>query len=450
MKLQKSLISVLFVVLVGLLACQRDDRRLSEAEVLIQQGLEHRAAKKTVDAAECFSQALIVINQCDAEKPKVQKLKAQAEDNLGAMYWKHGLADEALQLHLDAVALLRKLFEPKLLMTALRNCGRVLASQQRIGEAQAYYDEAWQIADGLKDKTFCNELLMETSHDLYLESGDFAKAIENASQALKAGADPGFCNLVIGLSQYYLDENAQALVALQEAAKSEKPSVRMSAYQALYLIYQEEGNYNHALQCHELYNENMMEADRIFRSEQMERIKADYDLQMQKYNLQAEQKIKNLKLYILIGLLLAALIVTLLLLRQKSLKEKLKAEESKNHLEQALKKNKVYLTALALSEQITASSLDFNLKEEDWNDFVNLINMIYDGFTSKLLEKYPTLTPSDLQICCLTKQGFSNQVLAIIMNMQAASYARRKSRIKQEKMNGLNDGRSFEEIINEI
>jgi hypothetical protein len=36
------------------------------------------------------------------------------------------------------------------------------------------------------------------------------------------------------------------------------------------------------------------------------------------------------------------------------------------------------------------------------------------------------------------------------MNQQSASYARRKSRIKQEKMNGLNDERSFEEIINGI
>jgi hypothetical protein len=194
----------------------------------------------------------------------------------------------------------------------------------------------------------------------------------------------------------------------------------------------------------------MIVADSIFHGEQMEHIKADYDLQMQKYNLQAEQKIKYLSLYLLIGLLLTALIVTLLLMRQKSLKESLMAEESKNQLEQALKKNKVYLTALALSEQITASSLNFNLKEEDWNDFIDLINMIYDGFTSKLLAKYPTLTSSDLQICCLTKQGFGNQVLAVIMNMQAASYARRKSRIKQEKMNGLNDDRSFEEIINDF
>ena len=75
---------------------------------------------------------------------------------------------------------------------------------------------------------------------------------------------------------------------------------------------------------------------------------------------------------------------------------------------------------------------------------------MYDGFTTKLLAKYPSLTQGDLQICCLTKQGFSNQVLAIIMNMQSASYARRKSRIKQEKMNGLQDERSFEEIISEI
>ena len=69
---------------------------------------------------------------------------------------------------------------------------------------------------------------------------------------------------------------------------------------------------------------------------------------------------------------------------------------------------------------------------------------------SCLMEKYPTLTKSDLQICCLTKQGFSNQVISILMNLQTNSYARRKSRIKQEKMNGLEDERSFEEIINNL
>ena len=322
-------ILILLFVLVGLSACRQDNRHYQEADALLQQGLEYRAAKNNEAAAECFSQALVAINQCDADQPEIRRLKAQVEDNLGAMYWKHGLFDEALTLHLDAVALLRELNEPTLLMTALRNCGRVSASLQHIDEAQAYYGESMQLAKNQNDTVFYNELLMEISHDLYLENGDFQKAIENASGALEGGADAGFCNLVIGLSHYYLDENNQALGFLNEAAKSEKPSVRMSAYQALYLIHQDEGNYEQALRCHELYNENMMEADRIFRSEQMERIKGEYELQMQKNSLKAEQQRKSFYLYLVLGSLLAVLAVVLLLLRQKTLKEKLNEEETK-------------------------------------------------------------------------------------------------------------------------
>ena len=37
-----------------------------------------------------------------------------------------------------------------------------------------------------------------------------------------------------------------------------------------------------------------------------------------------------------------------------------------------------------------------------------------------------------------------------VMNLQTNSYARRKSRIKQDKMKGLEDDRSFEEIIDGI
>ena len=81
---------------------------------------------------------------------------------------------------------------------------------------------------------------------------------------------------------------------------------------------------------------------------------------------------------------------------------------------------------------------------------MTLIDKVYGNFTQRLTEKYPNLTKSDLQICCLTKQGFSNQVISILMNIQSGSYARRKSRLKQEKMNGLEDERSFEEIIREI
>ena len=445
---------LLFIVTLALTAgstaCRQEARALKEAETHFQEGLERRAAKNTEAAAESFSNALLAINRCNQKNPKVKRLKAQIEDNLGFMYWKHGLSDEALKLHLDAATLFRELDEQALLMKAFQNCGRVTASMQQTNKAQVYYKEALKLAEKLQDSDFRNELLMETSHDLYLESGDYHHAIENATKALNGSADPGFCHLVIGLAHYYLMEDDLALEHLHEATQSEKPSIRRSAYQGLYQLYQLSGNYPKALECHELYSENMMLADQEFQSSEVERIKADYELQMQKHNLEVKQRQRNLYLYLILGGLLAYLFVVLLLLRQKTLSAKLKTEEMKNQLESALNKNKVYVTALALTEQITASTLDFDLKDGEWDDFIELVDKLHGNFTQRLLAKYPTLTQGDLQICCLTKQGFNNQVIAILMNQQTASYARRKSRIKQEKMNGLEDERSFEEIINSL
>ena len=447
MKTRYLILAIIFVV-VGLTAC-RQGASLKEAETLIQQGVEQRAAKQTEAAAESLSQALLAIERCDQNQAEVQRLKGQIEDNLGFCYWKHELFADALPLHKDAATLARELNDSTLLMNALRNCGRAEASLGNLDGAKASYGEALILAKALNDKTMENDILLELSRDVLLPQEDFEQVIKLVSQARAAGAE-GDSQLTLGLAYYYLEQDSLAIAHLTEATKNEMAGVRMSAYQSLYFIHQIEEDYQKALECHELFNENMMQADSTHRSEQVQRIKAEYDLQMQKSQLQSEQKLKNLYFYLILGVLLVVLAITLLLLRQKTLSAKLKAEEMKNQLELELKKNKVYVTAPALTEQITASTLDFDLKETEWDDFVELIDKVYGDFTKRLMAQYPTLTKSDIQICCLTKQGFSNQVISIMMNLQTNSYARRKSRIKQEKMNGLEDERSFEEIINEI
>ena len=442
-------LAAILLVLACLSACHNRARWLTEAETHFQKGVEQRADKQSEAAAESFSQALLAIERCDMDKPDVQRLKGQIEDNLGFCYWKHELFKEALPLHKDAAELFRALDADTLLMTTLRNCGRASASLGDIDGAKTAYEEALSLSKTLNDKTMENDILLELSRDVLLPQEDFAQVIELVTQARANGAE-GDSPLTLGVAYYYLSQDSLAIVYLTEATQNEMAGVRMSAYQALCYLYQMQGDYARALECHELFNENMMQADQAHRNEQMQRIKAEYDLQMQKNNLQAEQKLKSLYLYLILAALLVVLAITLLLLQQKTLSAKLKAEEMKNQMELALKKNKVYVTALALTEQITASTLDFDLKETEWDDFIELVNKLHGDFVQRLLAKYPTLTQGDLQICCLTKQGFSNQVLAVIMNMQSASYARRKSRIKQEKMNGLQDERSFEEIISEI
>ena len=89
----------------GLTACQQGTRSLKEAETLFQQGMEQRAATQSEEAAESFSKALLAIEHCNMDKPEVQQLKGQIEDNLGFCYWKHELFGEALPLHKDAAEL---------------------------------------------------------------------------------------------------------------------------------------------------------------------------------------------------------------------------------------------------------------------------------------------------------------------------------------------------------
>lgn len=444
---KRHLILLAFVLAVFLGSCQSNSRQFEKARAFYEQGLE-LSTINSVAAAESYSQALLALDRCDQQRPEVRRLKGQIEDQLGTRYWKHGLKDEALRLHLDATELFRQTADSALLMNALRNAGRVGASLHEVEQAKQYYEASLELANALNDNVLANELKLEIARDIYMEQGEYEKVIGMTTEALAGGARPDLCHLTLGMAYYYIENDSLAINHLNLATQSEKAGVRMPAYQGLYQINELQGKYQEALECYRLFNENMMQAHREQRSEEMQRIQRDHELQLQKNALQSEQKLKALYLYVALGLLIVALVVTLLLLRQKTLKTKLKDEENQRQLELALKKNKVFVTALALAEQITMSTVDFNLEESEWNDYLELIDLVYNGFTKKLLERYPTLTKADLQICSLTRQGFSNQVISIMMNLQTNSYARRKYRIKQEKMNG--DERSFEEIVNGI
>ena len=419
------------------------------ANTLYQEGLAI-SSDHSIAAAEAFSQALLILEGCNQEVSDVKRLKGQIKDQQGTLYWKNGLKAEALELHKEAINLFRQLPGTVLLMNALQNAGRVAASLHRVEEAEQYYTEALEIAKTQSNKKLSKDILLELCRDVYLEKGEYHMVIDQVTDALANGARADLCHLTLGMAYAYIENDHLAIEHFNQAIQSEKVDIRMTAYQKLYQIYELQGKYQDALDCYKLFNANTMQVHKEQHDEEMQRIKRDYNLQLKKNNLQTTHKQKTVYLYLILGLLLLALMVTFLLLRQKALKTKLKDEENQHQLEVALKKNKVFVTALALSEQVTSSTVDINFEEKDWNDYLELIDLVYSDFTKKLLERYPTLTKTDLQICSLTRQGFSNQVISVMMNLQANSYARRKYRIKQEKMNGAEDERSFEEIIGEL
>ena len=328
----KRYITIALLVMMTVFVSCRQASRYDEALVLYNKGVELREAKQNEDAAKAFSDALVAINLCDAENYDVKALKAETEDRLGEIYWLLGLFDDALNMHLDASTLFRQLAQPTNLMKSLRNTGRAAASLNKLEDAEFYYNESMTIANTLNNNEFINDIYLDLARDLYMENGDFEKTISIVNQALANGAEPYQCHLLLGMAYYYLENDDEAIKHLTEAAQSEKAGMKMSAYQTLYFIYQIRGDYAKALEYHELFNDNMIAADNQHRSDEMQRIKSDNDLKMQENALKAKQRTRTLYLSGVLGMLGIALIITIILLRQRTLKTRLEAEKRRTSL----------------------------------------------------------------------------------------------------------------------
>ena len=60
----------------------------------------------------------------------------------------------------------------------------------------------------------------------------------------------------------------------------------------------------------------------------------------------------------------------------------------------------------------------------------SLFDLIYWNYVSRLLERAPTLTKHDLEICCFLKFGLSHEELSCIFHTTSDSVTRAKGRLK--------------------
>ena len=74
------------------------------------------------------------------------QLSANIKDNLGAMYNKHQMFEDALKMHREAVDDFKQIQDSVGMMTAWRNCGRAAKSLGWFAQTKQFYDNAFQIA----------------------------------------------------------------------------------------------------------------------------------------------------------------------------------------------------------------------------------------------------------------------------------------------------------------
>ena len=141
----KTLILTTLALGMALAACDSPAKRQQQARTLYKEGVELREQRRSEEAAECFLQG-IALMQGIAPTTENLQLEGDLKDNLGAMYNKHGLFDDALTMHREAIAAFKQVGDTVGLMTAYRNSGRVAKMLEQFAQAKQFYDTAFSIA----------------------------------------------------------------------------------------------------------------------------------------------------------------------------------------------------------------------------------------------------------------------------------------------------------------
>lgn len=71
------------------------------------------------------------------------------------------------------------------------------------------------------------------------------------------------------------------------------------------------------------------------------------------------------------------------------------------------------------------------ITDDKWTEIFDLVNMVYEDLTYRLQKDFPTLTDSDLRICCLIKLHLSNPIIATLTGISSSSVTKRKQRLKE-------------------
>lgn len=67
-----------------------------------------------------------------------------------------------------------------------------------------------------------------------------------------------------------------------------------------------------------------------------------------------------------------------------------------------------------------------------WEQFYNHIDLSFDGFYSKLIQKYPMLNDKEVQLCCMLVSGFKTEEIAAIWMNSVFSVHKYKTNIRKK------------------
>ena len=428
------------------------------------------------------------------ERTKDHKMLALILEEIGMINRRQELFDDALSYFREALDTHIRLKDSLGIISVSQNIARVYLFKSQWDSCSYYYNNALEIAvkKNLSEISILHELgiLYRSMQELSEAERYFLAAYEKETDEEKKYME---C-LSLGYLYMQMGQTENARKYLKMSAKSSKAYTQISAFDCLYFLEKDIDNFEEAIVYHELADSITNAMEELNSRELIASLQKKYENEkLQNDNLHMKVRYTNFMLWGMIAFLIVVACMCYYYYKNRNNKKKIAENESQireNEEEieryqqeiediqiskdQVLKENlmleenrtkvgelngKIILLTMqnkTLSEHLkelggelnvgTSSSsfihafrlllaikegtLRGKLSNEERQKLFSLFDLMYWNYVTRLLERAPTLTKHDLEICCFLKFGLTHEELSCIFHTTSDSVTRAKGRLK--------------------
>jgi len=296
------------------------------------------------------------------------------------------------------------------------------------------------VSDDVEDYTRARYLLA----CLYFDKGEVDSCVMVQKQLIdfkaRRGMDTKNDSVSIGINLFFADLHAEAKPYLLKVRESDFDDVKRGAIMSLLgQIYEEENKPDSAALFHS-FNPTYVEAeservsDGMLAVKQYEQFKAERDTRLQALREQKASQKRNTYL-LLGGLAFFMLVAIIAVVFKRRKKDHVSFAQSWAQFEQSEIFLRIRERLAADGGKISSKNVDdfsnLALGQADFVALKDAVDAAFGGFASRLAERYPDLSPADLNACCLALTGISHAEMAVLQGVKYNSFTNRISKIKK-------------------
>ena len=402
------------------------------------QGSVYRDMNDAPRALKAFQQAM------DLNVPNYD-LQAKAYNQMGTLFMYQGLHDEVIRVNRKAMELYISQGKRNKISYFQRDIARMYDIKNMPDSALHYYQEACRTALADGDSVRYYGILGELG-TFYYNIGKIDVSKETLTLLEKSSNIQYKTHIWLYLGHIYKDyqQTNTAKQYYQKVLQENDIYKHVSAHHALSNIAFEENDLIVGMKHLHKTLSLKDSIDRMTQTEAIAKINSLYNYQ----RIEAENTRLRLSRETYKSWTLALSIIILLALSFSVcvyLNKKLKKEHKLRISE--FKKSELYKELWQASNE--EDSETFNSPEK-WTSIQEIMDTIYPDFTDKLYRLSPSLTPTELRVCWLTKIGLPPAGIARVLNLSKQAISNVRSKLSKKMQETDNATKNFDQLIEKL